>query len=304
VVIAIIAILIGLLLPAVQKVREAAARMKCQNQIKQIALAVHNYHDAIGFLPHAYVGSVQLSWHVFILPYMENENQFRAMDTTTPGSYVTVANRNNPHGLRKITNFLCPSGTVERMALNSPPNNVNPPDRVPSTTGEAPYTVHYYGVTGPRGTNPATGTAYQVSSCTHDGVPMALTGMFQPDVLNNSTQGKIKLTDVTDGLTNTYMIAEMSWDSTFGTRYRSWLRGGESSACYCVGARNLTNVMNSGRTSNRIGQYNDVPFGSMHTGGANFSLGDGSVRFVRDSIDFNTYKAYGSRNGGEVASDN
>jgi prepilin-type processing-associated H-X9-DG protein len=123
-------------------------------------------------------------------------------------------------------------------------------------------------------------------------------------VLNNSTQGKIKLTDVTDGLTNTYMIAEMSWDSTFGTRYRSWLRGGESSACYCVGARNLTNVMNSGRTSNRIGQYNDVPFGSMHTGGANFSLGDGSVRFVRDSIDFNTYKAYGSRNGGEVASDN
>jgi prepilin-type N-terminal cleavage/methylation domain-containing protein/prepilin-type processing-associated H-X9-DG protein len=303
VVIAIIAILIGLLLPAVQKVREAAARMTCQNQIKQIAIATHNFHDSNGRLPHAYIGNVQLSWTVFILPYMEGDNQFRAIDTTTPGNYITVPNRNNPHGLTRIKNYLCPSSPIERMATTSPPNNVNTPDLVPANTGQAPFTLHYYGITGPRGVNPVTGANYSVSACTHDGVPMADTGMFLPDVRANINLGKIPLTGVTDGTSNTFMIGEMSWDSTFGTRYRSWLRGGETGGCYAVGARNLLNALNSGIRANRIGQYNDVPFGSMHSGGANFALGDGSVRFVRDSIDLNTYRALGSRNGGEVIGD-
>src|SRR5262245_61909390 len=147
VVIAILAILIGLLVPAVQKVREAAARAQCQNHLKQIALAVHTYHDAHRKLPPAFVARVQLSWHVFILPYLEEANLFRAMDTTTPGAYDTVPNRNNPHGLRRVGHYLCPSSPVERMLLTAP-HNVNPPDRVPANTGEAPYTVHYYGLTG------------------------------------------------------------------------------------------------------------------------------------------------------------
>ncbi|HJZ56828.1 MAG TPA: DUF1559 domain-containing protein, partial [Gemmataceae bacterium] len=82
VVIAIIAILIGLLLPAVQKVREAAARMKCANQMKQLALANHSYHDANGRLIPSYVGSTQLSWLVYILPYMEYDPLFKAIKTT------------------------------------------------------------------------------------------------------------------------------------------------------------------------------------------------------------------------------
>ncbi len=298
VVIAIIAILIGLLLPAVQKVREAAARMKCQNQIKQIALSCHSYHDVHGRLIPAYVGNTQLSWTVYILPYMENDPLFKAMDTNPGGSY-TGTNRNNPYGLTRIANYLCPSSPVEMMQTGAP-NNVNPPDLVPATSGQPPFTLHYYGMTGPRGTNPTTGAAYPVTTCSHDGVPMATSGMFQPDVRANVVVGPIKLTDVTDGTSNTIMIAEMSWASTYGTRYRSWLRGGESGSCFACGARNATNAINSALKANLIGQYNDVPMGSMHTGGANFALGDGSVRFIRDSVDMPTYRALASRNGGEV----
>src|SRR5262245_29050578 len=239
------------------------------NNVKQIGLAVHGYHDANGKLPPASVASVQLSWHVFILPYLEQDNQFRAMDTTTPGSYSTTLNRNNPHGLRRIGNYLCPSSSVERMILSpSPPHNFNPPDQVPADTGEAPYTVHYYGMTGPRGTNPLTGAAYPQSKCNHDGTPMATSGIFQPDRFADGTTGPINLTDVTDGSSNTIMVGEMSWFSAqFGTRYRSWLRGGEAGGCYCVGARNATNAINSGLKAMLIAQFNEVPMGSMHPGG-------------------------------------
>src|SRR5688500_19240193 len=83
VVIAIIAILIGLLLPAVQKVREAAARAKCQNNLKQIGIAAHSYHDVRGRLPEAYIAATGLSWHVNILPYIEQDTLYRLFDTTT-----------------------------------------------------------------------------------------------------------------------------------------------------------------------------------------------------------------------------
>jgi prepilin-type N-terminal cleavage/methylation domain-containing protein/prepilin-type processing-associated H-X9-DG protein len=297
VVIAIIAILIGLLLPAVQKVREAAARMKCSNQIKQLALACHNFHDVNGALPRSHISNTQLSWTVYILPYMEQAPLFAAINTTPGGDY-TITGRNNPHGLTRMGIYLCPSSPVEKMMLGTP-NNVNPPDLVPANTGQPPFTTHYYGLNGPRGTNPATGAAYPQTSCTHDGVPMATTGMFQPDRNSNGVIGPLKLTDATDGTSNTLMIGEMSWDSKFGTRYRSWLRGGDGS-CFSPGSRNATNAINSGITANLIAQYNDVPMGSMHTGGANFGLGDGSVRFIRQSIPIATYRAMASRNGGEV----
>jgi prepilin-type N-terminal cleavage/methylation domain-containing protein len=297
VVIAIIAILIGLLLPAVQKVREAAARMKCQNQMKQIALACHNYHDVQNKLIPSYVGSTQLSWSVYILPYMENDPLFKSIKTTPGGAY-TDTGRNDPYGLTKVTNYLCPSSPVEKMETGAQ-DNVNPPDLVPVNTGQPPFTMHYYGMNGPRGTNPVSGAAYPVTACTHDGTPMATSGMFQPDNFNGVAVGPLKLADVTDGTSNTILLAEMSWDSVYGTRYRSWLRGGES-ACYSCGARNATNGINSGIKANLIGQYNDVPMGSMHTGGANFALGDGSTRFIRESIDMITYRSLSSRNGGEV----
>jgi prepilin-type N-terminal cleavage/methylation domain-containing protein/prepilin-type processing-associated H-X9-DG protein len=304
VVIAIIGILVGLLVPAVQKVRESASRLQCTNNLKQLALAVHNYHGVTKNLPPATVAKVQLSWHVLVLPYLELENQFRAMDTTTPGSYSTTKNRNNPHGLTRMGNYLCPSSSVDRMILApSPPHNVNPPDRVPANTGAAPYTVHYYGMTGPRGINPETGLAYPQSKCTHDGTPMATSGMFQPDQFADGKTAPLRLADVADGTSNTIMLGEMSWFSQLGTRYRSWLRGGEAGGCYCVGARNATNAINSAMKAALIAQFNEIPMGSMHPGGANFALGDGSVRFIQESISMTTYRALASRHGREVIGD-
>lgn len=300
VVIAIIAILIALLVPAVQKVREAAARSQCQNNVKQICLAIHNYHDINKKMPRAYIASVQMSWHVFLLPFLEQGAQFNSMDTTTPGPFDTTPNRNNPHGLRRVNAYLCPASNVDKELMNAPNNTNGPVDLVPANTGEPPYTVHYYGMTGPRGLNPATGVAYPQSNCTHDGTQMALSGMFQPDQFADGKGAIIKLTDVLDGTANTIMIGEMSWLSPFGTRYRTWVRGGEAAGCYCVGARNATNAINSGLNAAVIAQYNEVPMGSMHPGGANFGLGDGSCRFLNDSIDMTVYRALASRNGGEA----
>jgi len=128
--------------------------------------------------------------------------------------------------------------------------------------------------------------------------------MFMPDQFADGKLTSVRLELVTDGTSNTIMLGEMSWDSQqFGTRYRSWLRGGDSGGCFCVGARNATNAINSGMKANLIAQYNEVPMGSMHPGGALFGLGDGSGRFISESIDMNVYRSLASRNGGEVVGD-
>jgi prepilin-type N-terminal cleavage/methylation domain-containing protein/prepilin-type processing-associated H-X9-DG protein len=302
VVIAIIAILIGLLLPAVQKVREAAARMSCSNKLKQIGLAAHNYHDALGQLPPAYDARTGLSWHVQILPYIELDNLYRQFDLTNASISHGIVGRNNPNGLVKVAAYQCPSCPLQEQAFGAPNNTNGNSDRIPATAAGAPAAIpHYYGINGPRGTNPTTGTAYPTGTALHEGVPAATSGMFQRD-------GKIQLTAVTDGTSNTMMVAEMSWvQPTFGTRYRTWVRGGEEYAgvvagrpSFVVSGRNLQNPINSILTTNLIAPYNDMPFGSMHSGGMNACFGDGSVRFMKQSIAMATYRSLGSRNGGEV----
>jgi len=297
VVIAIIGVLVALLLPAVQAAREAARRMRCQNNLKQISLAAHNFHDINNELPRSIKPETGMSWHVYILPFLEMQALYNNFDTTTVNNTHTSAQRNDPNGLTIVNAYQCPSCTVKRQLFN-PPNNTNgPTDLIPSNTGQPAAVAHYYGINGPRGAGYPTGTA------THEGVTAGTSGMFQRDPA-------IRMAMITDGTSNTMMVAEMSWLSTvYGTRFRTWVRGGDEYAGvvagkpgFVVSGRNITNAINSIFTANLIVPYNDMPFGSMHPGGMNVCLGDGSVRYVSQNISMTTYRAFASRDQGESIS--
>jgi prepilin-type processing-associated H-X9-DG protein len=282
--------------------------------MKQIGLGFHTFHDAKKKLPNAYSASTGLSWHVNILPYIEQEGRWERFDTNDVQPIISVShtapNRNNPNGLTIPPTYQCPTCPLKEQAFGAPNNTNGPSDLIPPNTGTAPAIPHYYGVNGPRGAMP-TGGQYQVNSSTHEGVPVASTGMLQRD-------GDLGFSQVLDGTSNTLMVAEMSWVSNpYGTRYRTWVRGGEEYPATCipsppncpqvingrpthvVSCRNVTNPINAIFRANLIVPYNDMPFGSMHPGGMNACLGDGSVRFIRETLSMTIYRSLASRKGGE-----
>lgn len=291
VVIAIIGILVGLLLPAVQAAREAARRMQCQNNVKQMGLAIMNYESATKRFPPSHNVDNQLSWHVAILPYIE-QGSIHSQISQNAGSYW-LPGKNDPWGLTKLSFLHCPSGPLDKMSTATG-DNITATDLVPANTGAAPYTTHYYGLNGPRGVNPVTGAAYpNQSTLTHEGVSLAATGVFQAATVVN-------FGGIPDGSSNTILIGEMSYFAPLRTRYRTWLRGGNGGLAFSVGTRNVVSGINTGIRADRRVPFNDIPMGSMHTGGANFGNADGSVRFVSDAMDLATYFSLASRNGAEV----
>ena len=304
VVIAIIGVLVALLLPAVQAAREAARRMSCQNNLKQISLALHNFHDTYLGFPKAGKRSNELSWHVFVLPFMEQQPLYSRFDLS-PGPFNGAPQNRGPLknelALNKLTALLCPSSPIQQMATVAP-HNVNTPEII---GGVVPYTTHYYGIMGPKGTNPATGQPYPFensgSLSTHGG--FASLGIFiRDDVTNNPNVGPepgVRIAQVLDGTSHTLLVGEISWfNLQTGTRYRSWVRGCDT-APVCAGSRNVTNAINSPS----IALFNDIAFGSMHPGGANFAMGDASVRFISQNINLGTYRSLASRDGGETLGD-
>ena len=293
VVIAIIAILIGLLLPAVQKVREAAARMKCSNNLKQIGLALHNYHDTRGTLPagqpHGYYtanwyadvpGATQLNrscWVGQILSQIEQNalyDQFQAQIVAP-----TVHTCETPYSKIPISTLVCPSDP------NSPKN---------STLGQGQHS-NYVGC---HGSSFATPTA--------DTRGLRLDGMLYG-------MSKTKLTDATDGTSNTLLASELLvspdtgthdirgriWNSihasmTFTTLYPPNSTVGDNPQGYCVAIPGAP--CSSAQSVNNA--Y--VVARSRHSGGVNTLMADGSVRFVANSITPNTWLWMGTRAGGEV----
>lgn len=305
VVIGIIALLIGLLLPAVQGAREAARRTQCMNNLRQLAAACHMVEALTQVFPPASVTSVQLSWRVFILPQIEEQALFDQIDKTTVGSFNGGANREGPnksiHALTPIAVYHCPSAT-RLFAEDGSSTLINPTRKT--------YNAHYYTVAGPKGTNPATGQAYPfVNYPTSGGYGgYATSGIMFRD-------STVAPAGCRDGLSNTLMIGEIavqnlsSWTTGWhgGGDGGNWVRGGccELSAAGTTDWRMAGPSGTAGSKNVNVGinsvplLINDAPFSSNHPQGVVFALGDASTRFVNESIDITIYKSLCSRNGGE-----
>jgi prepilin-type N-terminal cleavage/methylation domain-containing protein/prepilin-type processing-associated H-X9-DG protein len=310
VVIAIIAILIGLLLPAVQKVREAAARMKCQNNLKQFGIAIHAYNDTYNRIPPSgnNWANDTGSWLVQTLPFMEQGNLYKAFNPTTT---TTTQNFNNDVNANWI-------------AAGQPSTKL-PYGRCPSDDFDQGNTLlsNYVGSLGPQcavgpcGFNPNQGWCQPEVSGLGGGVPgMGYT--TSPDHGNSTSASDIRgifnrlgatitFASVTDGLSNTIFVGEaLGAQHDHLTNGGWWNYNGGNSHCTTIipinGPKCSSNgSCGSGNVPQAWSNW-DMSWGfrSNHTNGANFLFGDGSVRFIQQSIDMRTYQLLGCRNDGEA----
>ena len=219
VVIAIIGVLVALLLPAVQAAREASRRARCQNNMRQLGIALQNYHDTFRRFPPAGTNSNETSWTAHILPFIERKDLYDLFNFSA-GGYTSGTNQagRNAVALNRVDAFLCPSSPVTKQ-LQGAPHFENTGEII---NGEMPYTAHYYGIQGPTGANLAGGTYGINTAGSHGG--QATQGIFQCD-------GNIRMAEVTDGTSTTFLLGEYSWyNRQTGTRYRSWMRGCDGGA--------------------------------------------------------------------------
>jgi len=285
VVIAIIAILVALLLPAVQQAREAARRSTCKNQLKQIGIGLHNYHDIHNTLPPGgMTGGNELSWQVMILPSIDYGPLYESVDF----SLKTNTAHDPVLGTQKISVYLCPSSNKDKE------NG--------STTQ---YTTHYYGNMGPTtGIDTGGTTQYTcagVSSSTECNAGTAHGGYGTRGVLGRDS--KINFRDITDGLSNTIAVGEISNHKSLTgadmVGYRKWHRGFAGTAS--GGTKNITFAINT-TTYNGANNFNEISFGSNHIGGCHMLFSDGAVTFISENVDLNVYKDSATRDGDEQSS--
>ncbi len=306
VVIAIIGILVALLLPAVQSAREAARRMQCSNQLKQIALAMLTYESSVGSLPAGAITTVTSSassncnladgvqnvssrapWSVLILPQLEEQNRHDEFDFKSPFFGLTPDNGtakttpNDAAQKKRLGLYICPSAA-----------------RSHASSAVAP--INYYACQG-GGATPA---------CVGDtpGRAFFYNGLF----FNNSGT---RIGDIRDGTTNVIMLGETEsapgsnvGSNTFAGTWASSFRtagnvpgsacGGSSASGSCSIPTGLCATMNPINTPSPGDLNWPTTFGSDHPGGCMFALGDGSVHFLSESIDLATYRSLGIRDDG------
>jgi prepilin-type N-terminal cleavage/methylation domain-containing protein len=308
VVIAIIAILIGLLLPAVQKVREAAARMSCSNNLKQLVLATHNFHDTEGKFPYGILrtqnpqyppppnepANRRFALMHQLLPYIEQDNLWKRWDQfnfnrNTQDDRLVQWGNNGFVFMRQVVKTLqCPSNP------KSDPLNVA---SNPASSGRY-FIVHYFGAAGTRG--------YPRFNASRPSLFEFRDGVFDQNRQN-------KMTDITDGTSNTLMFGERHYfdpifDTLTGDRIGDWgwcWFGAQGDAFLGTNVPiNFKLPANFASLSGGVQQllFDDRinAYGSGHVGGAQFALSDGSVRFISETISPVTFRALGTRAGGEV----
>ncbi len=273
VVIAIIALLMGLLLPAVQKAREAANRISCANNLHQIGLAMHNYENVNQRLPATRLGSGYATWAVLILPYVEQDNLYRQWDLNRTYYQQTDMARLTP-----VKNYFCPS----RRLASSPP--------LGSISGDTPSggdgSVHWPGA--------LCDYAAVIDRSGHDETGPGCQMMGGPFEM---TRG-LRFVDFTDGLSNTLLVGEKHvpqgywgvgwWDcSTYN---------GDYAKCSTRTAGRLYPL-----TTNARDPY--WKFGSLHMQVVEFCFADGHVQALPESINGYTLELLATRNDGEVIPD-
>jgi prepilin-type N-terminal cleavage/methylation domain-containing protein/prepilin-type processing-associated H-X9-DG protein len=288
VVIAILAILIALLLAAIQYVREAANRVQCQNNMKQIGLALHQYHDAFGKFPPALDwinrDEYYLGWPARILPNIEQAPLYQTISSeyarvSSPWGYAPTGPTRPHYGLGVVMGLYgCPSDPrLAELATDQP------------IAGPGYSFTTSVGLTSYLGNAGTTSTSFD--------------GIFYP-------MSTIRLTQIIDGTTNTILIGERppSDDGFWGWWYAGSGFDLTGYADVTMGSRSVDYANYIGCSTVYLnfqpGNYNDpcaqLHWYSMHTGGANFCFADGSVRFLAYSAAANAMVALGTRAGGEV----
>lgn len=306
VVIAIIAILIGLLMPAVQKVRGSAMRLKCQNNLKQVALAAHSYEAANGRYPPAvnllnFTASPKyrgVTVFVYLAPYIEQDNVTREWNLTDPLVNTTLPEPGaTSRTATVVPTYLCPSDNLRENPVNTGSNRW--------------YALTSYGGNGGR-------RSYDPAAAANDGIFFVIGPGSQTAPFGQA----LRVAEVSDGLSNTAFFGERShhdpnndaaaatvtppsgsFANTMG-HIGYWANSGGRLAAGDVSMSAFAPI-NFRVPHPSTATYADMEkrvnaFGSLHSGGANFANCDGSVRFVRDTMAFDALRWFCVRNDGEI----
>jgi prepilin-type N-terminal cleavage/methylation domain-containing protein len=284
VVIAIIAILIGLLLPAVQKVRDAANRMSCGNNLKQLGLAVHNFHDTNDTLVPAWIGDNTrdpdgwATWAVLLLPYLEQDNTYRLWDLRYPASKQT------PAAFQEQLKVLhCPSRPAFVLSVGdfaSPGGGLT--DYAASFGTEASF-------------DQSNGAIIPVNP------PVSTDSAGNP--IYTTWRGQLTFASITDGLSQTFLFGEkhIRPNSLRGKNEdRSVFGGQNNSIRRMAGVGPTGNVRPLRPPQDQNGAHANESFGGPHAGVCQFVFGDGSVKAVRTTVDVQTLSLLATRNDGQV----